>query len=83
MDRVAAADALSAFAGGSVLTGNQFVFVNMIIEQLTQRGTVDPGLLYTAPFTDVAPTGPNELFTPAQVMALIESLREINSAAVA
>jgi type I restriction enzyme R subunit len=83
MDRIAAADALSKFAGGAVLTGNQFVFVNMIIEQLTQRGTVDPGLLYAAPFTDVAPTGPNELFTPDQVTALIESLRGINSAAVA
>jgi type I restriction enzyme R subunit len=83
MDRVAAADALSAFAGGSVLTGNQFVFVNMIIEQLTQRGTVEPSLLYSAPFTDVAPTGPNELFTSAQLTALIESLRRINSSAVA
>lgn len=58
IDRVAAAHALSTFAGGSTLTGNQFVFVNVIIDQLTQRSEVDPALLYAVPFMDVAPTGP-------------------------
>jgi type I restriction enzyme, R subunit len=83
MDRQAAADALSEFAAGSTLTGNQLVFVNMIVDQLTQRGAVDPKLLYTAPYTDLAPTGPNDLFTETQVVALIESLRRINASALA
>ena len=83
MDRAAAVDALSAFVGDTTLTGNQLAFVNLIIEQLTQRGTVPTRLLYEAPFTDFAPKGPDDLFTDAQVTRLIDVLRHVNATAAA
>ena len=83
LDRAAATSALSAFTAGSTLTGNQLAFVNLLVEQLTQRGAIDPELLYLSPFTDVAPTGPEALFTGAQVTELVAALRRIRSTAQA
>ncbi|QEE61507.1 DUF4145 domain-containing protein [Salinibacterium sp. dk2585] len=81
MDRAAASDALSAFAGGTTLTGNQLVFIGLIVDQLAQRGTVDPALLYEPPFTGIAPTGPESLFNGAQIAELVAALRRIRAAA--
>ncbi|GAB3030964.1 DEAD/DEAH box helicase family protein [Parafrigoribacterium mesophilum] len=83
MDRAAASEALSTFTGGTVLTGNQLTFVNMIVDQLTSRGAMEPELLYQAPFTGVAPTGPDAIFTSAQVLALVATLRQIRATAEA
>jgi type I restriction enzyme R subunit len=81
LDRAAATEELSAFTGGSTLTGNQLAFVTLLVDQLTQRGVVDPKLLYESPFTGVAPTGPDGLFTGAQVTELISALRRIRESA--
>jgi len=83
LDRVAATDALSEFSGGFALTANQQTFVALIVEQLTQRGTVEPELLFEAPFTDVAPTGPVALFGEAKVTELVAVLRRIRETAEA
>ncbi|MEX1077678.1 MAG: DEAD/DEAH box helicase family protein [Homoserinimonas sp.] len=83
MDRASATNALSAFAAGTTLTGNQLTFVNLIVDQLTRNGDVDPGLLYEAPFTSVAPTGPEGLFTGAQVIALVATLQRLRESAEA
>ncbi|MBX3098005.1 MAG: DEAD/DEAH box helicase family protein [Salinibacterium sp.] len=83
LDRAAATDALSAFSAGTTFTGNQLAFVNLLVEQLTQRGEVDPELLFTAPFTDVAPTGPAALFGDAKVTELVAVLRRIRGTAEA
>ena len=83
MDHAAAIDALSEFTAGTTFTGNQLAFVNLIVDQLTRTGFVDPGLLYEAPFTGVAPTGPESLFTSAQVATLVATLKRIRETAVA
>jgi type I restriction enzyme R subunit len=83
LDRSAATNALSTFTAGSTLTGNQLAFFELLVEQLTQRGVVDPALIYEAPFTGVAPTGPDGLFAPAQVVQLVAALRAIRSTAEA
>jgi type I restriction enzyme R subunit len=58
-------------------------FADLLVEQLTQRGVIDPRLLYEAPLTGVAPTGPEAIFTPAQVQALVHSLETISATAAA
>ncbi len=57
--------------------------VNMIIDQLTRRGSVLTWLLYEVPFADYAPTGPDGLSTGAQVTKLVGVLRDVSSSAVA
>jgi len=81
LDRAAATDALSSFTAGLTLTANQQSFVGLIVEQLTQRGLVEPELLFAAPFTDVAPTGPVALFGDAKVNELVAVLRRIRETA--
>ena len=77
------AHALSAFTAGTTLTANQQTFVGLVVEQLTQRGIVEPELLFTAPFTDVAPTGPVALFGDAKANELVAVLRRIRETAEA
>ena len=81
LDRAAATDALSSFTAGLTLTANQQSFVGLIVEQLTQRGLVEPELLFAAPFTDVAPTGPVALFGDVKVNELVAVLRRIRETA--
>lgn len=83
LDRAAAMDALSSFTAGTALTANQQIFVGHVVEQLTQRGIVEPELLFSAPFTDVAPTGPVALFGDAKANELVAVLRRIRETAEA
>jgi len=77
LDRAAAKQALDGFIQGRTLTANQHEFLNMVIEQLTSHGVMDPRLLYEPPFTDLAPLGVEGLFTSADVHELVRVLRDV------
>ncbi len=62
MDRAAAQEAFSEFLSNRSLTTPQIRFIEMIIDQLTARGVMEPSALYEAPFSSVHSGGPEELF---------------------
>ena len=83
LDRGAAKEAFAGFLAGKTLSANQIQFVSLIVDHLTERGVMDSGLLYEAPFTDLTPTGPDGLFKSAQVNELLAVLAQVRAAALA
>jgi type I restriction enzyme R subunit len=83
LDRGAAKEAFADFLEGKALTGNQIEFVDLIINHLTEHGVMGAALLYESPFTDIAPHGPDELFTSEQVDRLLSILDRVRAAAEA
>ena len=83
LDREAAKRAFGGFLAGSTLTANQIEFVNLVVDHLTEHGVMEAGALYESPFTDVAPSGPDGLFTAPQVQELMAILRGFHAAALA
>lgn len=83
LDRGAAKDALSGFLTGKTLSANQIEFVNLVIDHLTEHGTIDPERLYESPFTDLTPQGPDGLFTEPQMEALLDAIEQVRTTAMA
>jgi type I restriction enzyme, R subunit len=83
LDRRAVSESFSTFIADGNATTEQIEFITMLIEHLTARGMVDPGLLYDSPFTDIAPQGPEQLFDDSRVTQLFRTIELLNNAAVA
>ena len=83
LDRGAAKEAFADFLEGRTLTGNQIEFIDLIINHLTEHGVMGAALLYESPFTDIAPHGPDDLFTSDEVDRLVAVLDHVRSAAEA
>jgi type I restriction enzyme R subunit len=82
LDREAAKEAFGSFLTDKALSATQIEFINLIVNHLTEQGTMSADLLYESPFTDVTPTGPEGLFTAAQLDVLTAVLRNVEAAAV-
>ncbi|ESQ88496.1 hypothetical protein ABAC460_15810 [Asticcacaulis sp. AC460] len=82
LDRHAVAEAFGEFLGDGAATAEQIEFVEMVIEHLTEKGVMDPALLYESPFIDVAPHGPQQVFTLDKTKRLVEVIRGLNDSAV-
>jgi type I restriction enzyme, R subunit len=83
LDRQAAKTAFADFLTGKNLGANQIEFINLIVDHLTEHGTVAVESLYESPYTDISARGPDGVFAPAQVDQLVEILHEIYDRAVA
>jgi type I restriction enzyme R subunit len=53
------------------------------INHLTEHGVMGAALLYESPFTDIAPHGPDDLFTSEEVDRLVAVLDRVRAAAEA
>ncbi len=79
LDRNAAKQAFAQYLQGSTLSANQIRFVENIIDYLTQNGTMNPEMLYEAPYTDVHPEGLDGVFTDDDADNIVSIIREINA----
>ncbi|HXM94213.1 MAG TPA: DEAD/DEAH box helicase family protein [Candidatus Dormibacteraeota bacterium] len=77
LDRGAAKEAFAGFLMGKNLTANQIEFVNLTVDHLTQRGWMEPSLLYESPFTDFSPRGVEGVFGSEEVTQLLSILTSI------
>ena len=82
LDRAAVNAAFADFLAHGTATHKQIAFIDLVVEHLTEAGSMDPALLYEAPFTDIAPTGPEQVFDDGRVTDLVARIREISDSAV-
>jgi type I restriction enzyme R subunit len=83
LDRSAAKEAMASFIVNKTLSANQIEFVNLVVDDLTEYGILEPSRLYESPFTDITPRGPDGLFSPSQVDELLVVLDQVRRTATA
>jgi type I restriction enzyme R subunit len=83
LDRTAAKDAFADFLDTSRYTANQIEFVNLIIDELSDTGLIEPRRFYESPFTDLTPQGPDALFESTDVDRLLEVVADVRRRAEA
>jgi len=83
LDRQAVSEALSEFVAPGTVTAAQIEFLGLVIEHLTHQGAMDPGPLCEPPFTDIVPTGPEQVFDEPRIGKLFSRIKELNESAVA
>ncbi len=81
LDREAAKQALAGFTAGRTLSANQIEFVDLIVNHLTEHGVMAVERLYSPPFTQVTPRGPEALFSETEIDRLVEVLRGVSATA--
>ncbi|MCB8950074.1 MAG: DEAD/DEAH box helicase family protein [Ardenticatenaceae bacterium] len=79
LDRRAAKEQFADFLNEAIYTPDQIQFVNYIIEHLTKNGSMEPGMLYERPFTDLHDSGPNGLFSGEEMSQLLAVVRKVNA----
>lgn len=82
LDRQAAAQAFNRYLVDTVYTAAQIDFVNLIVNELTANGVMEPSRLYESPFTDRAPQGPDFVFPDEDVDVFIDTLKKIRAHAL-
>ncbi len=81
LDREAVTAAFGEFLAGKTLGANQIHFIDLIVNHLTENGAMEAARLYEAPFTEIAPQGPDSLFRSADVDTLISILNAVRAGA--
>jgi type I restriction enzyme R subunit len=83
LDRGAASEAFGEFLHNTTYSAAQIRFIDQVVSYLTQNGTMDPGLLYEPPFTDMHNEGLDGVFGDAGAIKIIHLLEEIELKAAA
>ncbi len=82
LDRAAVNEAFERYLDQSRFSVEQIRFVNLIVDELTRNGVMEPQRLFESPYTDHAPTGPDYVFPDAEVTVIVDTLRAIRTHAV-
>ena len=85
MARAAAQEVFSEFLSNRSLTIPQVRFIEMVIDQLTARGVMEPSALYEAPFSSVHAGGPEALFAGKSnvIEGIFEKLKALDPESLA
>jgi type I restriction enzyme R subunit len=83
LDINAAKIAFSGFLQATTLNSQQIRFIDTIINFLSVNGTIDPGMLFESPFTDINTNGLTGIFDISTAQKIIQTVNEINENAVA
>ena len=83
LDREAAKEAFAAFLSDKSASASQIEFIDLIINQLTERGVMNRAALYESPFVDISPTGPEGIFPENKIKQIVTVLEEIRQSAAA
>lgn len=81
LDRRAAMNAFEGFLQKYELNSRQQEFIAMVIEELTRTGIVERGRLFYDPFTGLAPTGVQGLFSFEQTTDIYDVLERVKERA--
>ena len=81
LDRNTAKELFAEFLSEGTHTATQIRFINEIIDELTSRGVMEPVRLYDQPFSDLAPMGPEELFSSKETGEIFDLLSLIQQRA--
>ncbi|WP_444995400.1 DEAD/DEAH box helicase family protein [Aliikangiella sp. IMCC44359] len=82
LDRKAAKSVFADYLDETKFNSQQILFVNTIIEYLTQNGVMIPSQLFKPPFSDIHFEGVYGLFEDEQVTRVVERLRQIEAKAM-
>ncbi|RKT90047.1 type I restriction enzyme, R subunit [Saccharopolyspora antimicrobica] len=83
LEREAAVRAFDRFQQGKTFTANQLHFLQVVIDHVCRNGIVEVEALYESPFTSWAPSGPEDLFTDAEVDDIVSVIRSLKETAIA
>ena len=81
LDRTAGKELFADYLAEGTHTVTQIRFINEIIDELTSKGSMSSARLYEPPFSDLAPTGPEDLFTATEAEKLFDLLSLIRERA--
>jgi type I restriction enzyme R subunit len=81
LDREAAKTAFNSFLDDKTYTSQQIRFVNLIIDELTSTGIVEPTRLYNSPYVGLAPEGPEALFNSDDVERMFAAIETLTASA--
>jgi len=82
LDHSAASEAFEHYLDGTAFSVDQVRFVNLIVDELTANGIMEPKRLFESPYTDHAPTGPDYIFPDADVDVIVEILKDVRQNAI-
>jgi type I restriction enzyme R subunit len=83
LDRAAAKEAFSGLVSSQNLNADQTEFINLIIDCLSETGTIEPRLFYERPFTDINDLGIAGVFSKQQSTDIIRIVTQLNQVAAA
>jgi type I restriction enzyme R subunit len=81
LEHETAIQAFSEFISATTVTPNQIEFINLIIEELTQNGVMEPNRIFESPYKDLNTSGPLGIFPSATLTRLVDKINLINNSA--